>query len=191
MRRFAAPDEIVVGYDETAFPKSAVEAVRVAWRRLAPARTMPFLRSDAEAPAAVLVSFGKFSEDDRAIARFDDVAAARWAEARRVLQDMFGASSKPLPELQFRFDVGARIVRGRFHPRPGEIDAALCGLAALARALAEDARGPLSGAIRVVTATWDGARWRQAEARGYERPQDRADGHLVRLHHTDRGWTPS
>jgi len=152
---------------------------------------MPFLRSDAQAPAALLLSFGRFGDAAAAIARFDEIAGELWHDARRQLAALLAASTKPAPELQFRFDIGDRIVRGRFHPTPDEAEAALLGLAAFARLLAADADAALPAAVRIVTAAWDGAGWRCDQARGYARSGEATSGSPMRLRHIDGRWVPS
>jgi hypothetical protein len=169
MRRFHQPAEIVVGYDETTFPKVAVAAVRAAWRLVGRSRTMPFLRADPQAEAGVLVTFGTFADDDAMQTFFQALAGEGWETARRALSDLFRAAMRMPVDFQFRYDWDGLIVRGRFHPRsPSEVDAALRALGALAERIRADRRaGVLPSAVALVTATFDGE-WQPHEAHGYD-----------------------
>ncbi len=165
MRRFHQATGLVLGYDETAFPREAVQRARDAWKALLPARTMQFLRADAQAPASVLLSLGAFRDVTqlRGVLQLLRSEAAR--PARQALCELFQACTKPAPEFQLRWDVGSVILRGRFLPsHPSEVGAALETLLDLARALEE--AGLPSGAT-VLVASYRGG-WELAAAHGFD-----------------------
>ncbi len=167
VRRFHQTKGVVLGYDETAFPQAAVQALRDAWRAQLPARTMPFLRADAQAPAALLVSLGTFP-DFTALAELGRRLGSReFAACRKAVADMFANSRKRPVEFQFRCDVGKTIVRGRFVPaRPLEAELALCALELLATELV---RVGLPDETSLVEARYDGVRWIPERAHGLDR----------------------
>lgn len=174
---------MVLGYDETAFPPAAVGRVRDAWKALFPARTLRFLRQDATAPASVLLSLGSFQAPSQLQEVLQQLASDRARPARESLRDLFAASSKELPEFQFRYDLGPVMVRGRFVPsRPEELEAALSGLHELGEDLA---RSGLPPSVTVVVAAYRG-RWVPERAHGF----DPATGGVRVYRYRDGRWEP-
>jgi hypothetical protein len=182
VRRFHQPNGLVLGYDETAFPREVVQRVRDAWKALLPARTMQFLRADAHAPASVLLSLGAFRDVTELRSLLDLLRSEAARPAREALCQLFRACSKPHPEFQLRWDVGSVILRARFVPsRPSEVGTALESLPDLARSL-EDAGLP-SGTT-VVVASYRGG-WELEAAHGF----DPAAGRVRVYRYREGRWT--
>jgi len=183
VRRFHQTDGVVLGYDEAAFPRAAVQTVRDAWRARLPARTMPFRRADAAAPAALLVSLGTFEDFVTLAALTRRLGSEEFASARGAVVELFAQSRKKPVEFQFRCDVGEAILRGRFVPAdPAQADAALCGLEFLATELA--ALGLPEG-TSLVEARYDGDLWMPERAYGF----DRASGRLRTFRPVAGAWS--
>lgn len=183
MRRFHQATGVVLGYDETAFPPAEVQRVWQAWKALFPARTLRFLRQDAAAPASVLLSLGSFHELAGLLEVLDRIGSDLGRAARETLRDLFAASLKPHAEFQFRYDLKAVMVRGRFVPaQPGEVDAALRGLRDLATTLARASPPPDA---TVVVAAYRGG-WTPDRAHGF----DPARGAVRPYRYREGRWEP-
>lgn len=182
VRRFHQPNGVVLGYDEAAFSRAGVQALREAWRARLAARTMPFLRADRAAPAALLVSFGTFPDFGALAALGRRLQSEEFAPARWAVVELFKESHKKPVEFQFRCDVGGAILRGRFVPtEPAELNAALCGLEALA---AELSRVGLPEQTSLVEARYEEGRWAVERAHGF----DRASGRLYTFRLVTGAW---
>ncbi len=186
MRRFHQATGVVLGYDETAFPQEAVQRARLAWQAVLPARTMRFLRADPQAPASVLLSFGSFDDSARLLQVLDLVRSEAARPARRSLEELFAVCRKASPEFQFRYDLGATMVRGRTTPAHArEVDAAVCGLWDLAAALD---RAGLPPRTTVVVACFRGW-WEPDRAHAYHPSTGRAEVYRYRSGRWEQGLT--
>lgn len=165
VRRFHQSVGVVLGYDETAFPDELVRVAREAWKALLPARSMRFHRQDLGAPASLLLSLGSYPDIQHLRVTLERLRSPAAHPAREALCQLFRACTKPHPEFQFRYDLGAVMVRGRFTPtHPEEVGTALDGLAELAEALE---RTSLPAGVMVVVAAYRG-RWQPERAYGFD-----------------------